>query len=270
MAEPRRRAGSAIAYVAPPLVVLAALIGAWYVEHYRQSPIRRFIWPKPHVIVQRGFLEWNNLSTILAALWESTKVAAIGLSIAVVIGLLLAVAMSQARVVERAFFPFLVTLQAVPILALTPLIRMRFGTGQGARIVVCVMISFFPIMLNALFGLHSASGGLHDLVTLHRGGRWVRLRKVMLPSALPAMFAGLRIAAGLSVIGAIVGDMLFGQGRKGLGQLIRQWTSPADSPLMFAAVITSSLLGIVVFLTFGWLQQRLIGRWHDVKTGTGR
>ena len=77
-ARPRQRTVSAIAVIAPPLVVLAALIGAWYVEHYRQAPIRRFIWPKPHEIIERGFFESANLSTILAALWESTKVAAIG------------------------------------------------------------------------------------------------------------------------------------------------------------------------------------------------
>ena len=80
---------------------------------------------------------------------------------------------------------------------------------------MCVIISLFPIIVNTLFGLQSADRGMHDLFTLHHASRWTRLRKLMFPAALPAMFAGLRISAGLSVIGAIVGDFFFGRGQAG-------------------------------------------------------
>jgi NitT/TauT family transport system permease protein len=183
----------------------------------------------------------------------------------------IAVVMSQAKVIERAWFPFLVTLQAIPILALVPMIQFWFGTDWRSRVLVCVIISFFPIVLNTLFGLLSADAGLHDLITLHHGGRWTRLTKVMFPSALPAMFAGLRIAAGLSVIGAIVGDFFFGLGDRGLGQLIRTYSANTNyGEQLLAAVIMSSLLGITVFLSFGALQHAVIGKWYDSKSGSGR
>jgi ABC-type nitrate/sulfonate/bicarbonate transport system, permease component len=88
-----------------------------------------------------GFLDWDNFSDILESLWSSTKVAMIGLAIAICIGLILAIMMSQAKIVERAIFPFMVTLQSIPILAIVPLIAFWFGTGQRSRVVVCVIIS---------------------------------------------------------------------------------------------------------------------------------
>ena len=157
----------------------------------------------------------------------STKVALIGLAIAVVLGILIAVLMSQAKIAERAIFPYMVTLQAIPILAIVPLIGFWFGYGTKSRVFVCVIISIFPIIVNTLFGLQSADRGMHDLFTLHHANRVTRLRKLMFPAALPAIFAGLRISAGLSVIGAVVGDFFFGQGESGIGQAAQALRRPA-------------------------------------------
>lgn len=260
------------AMVIPPTLLLSAVIGGWYYVHrFVLDQRRKFILPYPHDVVRVGFLEWDNLRELLLSAWSSTKVAAIGLFLAIVLGVLIATLMSQSKLIERAVFPLLVALQAIPILAITPLIVMVLGSGQRARVAVCVIISFFPIVLNTLFGLVGADGGLHDLVSLHRGGRWTRLRKVMFPSALPAMFAGLRISAGLSVIGAIVGDFFFGRGEVGIGQRIRQYANNSNyNNQLYAAVIVSSLMGIVVFLAFGALQNAAIGKWHDSKSGSGR
>ena len=137
------------------------------------------------------------------------------------------------------------------------------GTGQNARILVCVIISLFPIIVNTLFGLQSADRGTHDLFTLHGASRWTRLRKLMLPAAMPAIFAGLRISAGLSVIGAIVGDFFFGKGDVGIGQRLQRYANQLEGEQLLAAVIMSSALGVAVFLIFGWIQNRAIGRWHD-------
>jgi NitT/TauT family transport system permease protein len=271
--EPQRsRAARVAAVVLPPLVLVGACIGIWYyVSLVGLSERRQFLVPPPDEVIADGFLDWDNLSKLLDALWSSVRVAAIGLAISVVIGVALAVAMSQSKLIERAVFPLMVAQQATPILALTPMIALIFGTNQTSRVIVCVMITIFPIVLNTLFGLVSGDPGLHDLITLHHGGRLTRLRKVMFPSALPAMFAGLRISAGLSVVGAIVGDFFFGRGEKGLGQLIRQYASNSnDIPLMYATVIVASALGIAVFLAFGALQHAAIGAWHDSKSGAGR
>jgi len=254
--------------ILPPIVLGSGFVGIWYLLSYGLlEPRRRFLLRPPHQVVEVGFLDWDNFSDILESLWSSTKVAMIGLAIAICIGLILAIMMSQAKIVERAIFPFMVTLQSIPILAIVPLIAFWFGTGQRSRVVVCVIISLFPIIVNTLFGLQSADRGLHDLLTLHHADRVTRMRKLMFPNALPAVFAGLRISAGLSVIGAIVGDFFFGRGDAGIGQLLRRYANQLAGEELLAAVIMSSALGVTVFLSFGWLQQRAIGRWHETTTG---
>jgi len=250
--------------ILPPLVLGVILIGCWYfVSYVVLDESRRFLLRPPHQVLKVGFLDWDNFSEILDGLWSSAKVALTGLTISIIVGFFLATIMSQAKVLERAIFPYMVMLQAIPILAIVPLIGFWWGFGQRSRIAVCVIISLFPIIVNTLFGLQSAARGQHDLFTLHHASRLTRLRKLMYPNALPAIFAGLRISAGLSVIGAIVGDFFFGQGDPGIGQLLRTYASRIQGEELLAAVIMSSALGVAVFLFFGWLQNVAIGKWHD-------
>lgn len=250
--------------ILPPFFLGGVFIGLWYLISYVMlSKQRRFLLRPMHEVVEVGFLDWANFSELLDGLWSSTKVALIGLLIAILIGFVLAIIMSQAKIVERAIFPFMVTLQAIPILAIVPLISFWWGTGQRSRIVVCIIISLFPIIVNTLFGLQSAERGMHDLFTLHKASRITRLRKLMFPAALPAIFAGLRISAGLSVIGAIVGDFFFGRGDVGIGQLLRRYANQLQGEELLAAVIMSSALGVTVFLVFGWIQNLAIGKWHE-------
>jgi NitT/TauT family transport system permease protein len=240
------------------------LVGVWYfISYVVLAPRRRFLLEPPHDVIQVGLLDWDNLSAMLDGLYWSTRVALIGLAISVVLGIAIAVVMSQTIVIERALFPFMVMLQAIPILAIVPLIAFWFGTGENARVIVCVIISLFPIIVNTLFGLQSADRGMHDLFTLQHASRATRLRKLMFPAALPAIFAGLRISAGLSVIGAIVGDFFFGRGKPGLGQLLKRFANRLEGEQLIATVFVSSALGVAVFLAFGWLQHRVIGKWYD-------
>ena len=242
------------------IVVLAA----WYfVSYVMLDESRRFLLRPPHEVLQVGFLDWDNFSEILSGLWSSTKVALTGLSISILLGFTLATIMSQTKIMERALYPYLVMLQAIPILAIVPLISFWWGTGQQSRIIVCVIISLFPIIVNTLFGLQSADRGMHDLFTLHHANRFTRLRKLQYPAAMPAIFAGLRISAGLSVIGAIVGDFFFARGDVGIGQLLRRYASQLQGEELLAAVIMSSALGVAVFLLFGWIQNLAIGKWYD-------
>jgi NitT/TauT family transport system permease protein len=244
----------------PPLVVLLVMIGLWYaISYLLLDPQRRFLLPPPHAVVQVGFLDPYNLQELLAALWLSARVAMVGLAIAIVIGMTLAIAMSQARWVERSLYPYAVILQTIPILALVPLFGFWFGFGLTSRVLVCVLIALFPIIANTLFGLRSVDQDHHDLFTLHDAGRLTRLRKLQLPSALPSIFTGLRISAGLSVIGAIVGDFFFKQGKPGIGILIDLYRSRLQSEQMFAAIILSSLFGVIVFWFFGFLARRVVG-----------
>ena len=187
--------------IIPPLLFGALVLAGWYfISYVMLAENRRFLLRPPDKVLTEGFLDWGGtggMSEMLQSLWSSTKVAGIGLFLAILIGLFLAVLMSQAVSVEKALFPFLVTLQAVPILAIVPLISFWWGTGQTSRVVVCIIIALFPIIVNTLFGLQSAEKGMHDLFTLHHVNRITRLRKLMFPAALPALFAGLRISAGL-------------------------------------------------------------------------
>jgi NitT/TauT family transport system permease protein len=250
--------------VLPPIVLGVVIIGFWYFYSYVQLDAeRRFLLRPPHQVVDVGFMDTANLTEILWGLWSSAKVALIGLWFSIWIGFTLATIMSQAKVAERAIFPFMVTLQAIPVLAIVPLISFWFGTGQTSRLIVCIIISLFPIIVNTLFGLQSAEGGMHDLFTLHHAGRMTRLRKLMFPAAGPAIFAGLRISAGLAVIGAIVGDFFFGKGEVGIGQLLRRYANQLQGEELLTAVFFSSALGVTVFLAFGWLQDKVVGAWYE-------
>jgi NitT/TauT family transport system permease protein len=253
--------------IIPPMILGCLLLVVWYMISYLVlNSTNRFLLSPPHEVWRLGFADWGNFSEILLSLWSSARVAAIGLSIAICIAMLMATIMSQSKLIEIAVFPYMVALQAIPLLAIVPLISFWFGFGQTSRVVICVLISLFPMLVNTLFGLHSASRGAHDLFTLHKASRLTRLRKLMLPAALPAIFAGLRISAGLSVIGAIVGDFFFGRGDVGIGQRLREYANELEGEQLLAAVIMSCCLGIAVFLFFTWLSKASIGHWYETRS----
>jgi NitT/TauT family transport system permease protein len=265
---PRRRRRRRLWRVLPPLGVFALIIGGWYaVSYYVLDDSRRFLLPPPHQIIDVGFLDPVNFQNLMRGLWLTTEVALLGLAIAIVVGVGGAVLMSQAKWLELSLYPWAVILQTIPVLALVPLIALWTGFGFQSRLLVCVLIALFPIIANTLFGLQSADAGLRDLFRLHGAGRFTRLFKLLFPASLPAMFAGFRISAGLSVIGALVGDLFFKQGEPGLGILIDVYRSRLLTEQMYAAVLLASLLGIAVFLFFGWLGRRVVGKWYQASRG---
>jgi NitT/TauT family transport system permease protein len=257
----------AVSDVVGPIAVFAAFIGVWYLLNKVILPTqKRFLLPTPNKVISQGFGVWHNgsrgLQPILESLWLTARVALIGLAITIVLGMTLATAMSMARWVERASWPYLVALQAAPILAMTPLISALLGFGFTSRVLVVVLIAFFPVVNNTLFGLLSVDKSQHELFTLQRATRATRLWKLQYPAALPAIFVGLRNAAGLSVIGAVVGDFYFRQGNPGIGAQIDVYRQRLYGPEMIAAIILTALFGLVVFIFFGWLGNRAIGKWH--------
>ncbi|UPG67710.1 ABC transporter permease [Gordonia hongkongensis] len=259
----RGRSRSKMVGVAAPLVVLALVIGAWYLVSYAVlDPGRRFLMPPPHQVVTDGLLG-DSAQAMWEALSRTATVALTGLAIAAIIGIAWAVIMSQSRLMENALFPYAVVLQCVPILALVPLVGFWFGFGFSARVFVCVLISLFPIVSNTLFGLRSVDRQMRDLFALHHPSRVTILRKLEFPAAMPAIFAGLRISAGLSVVGAIVGDFFFKQGNPGIGILIDNYRSRLQAEELFASIVLASLLGVAVFWFFGWLGNRIVGRWYQ-------
>ena len=263
----QHRKGIGWSGVFAPIIGFGVFIGLWYLMHYWALEA---LWDKPsflitapHRVVRDSYLEAIPRGQMLRGLAWTAFVALTGLSISIVLGMTLAIVMAQATWVERSFWPYLIAAQAVPILAIVPIIGTIFGYGFSSRILVCVIISIFPIVSNTLFGLLSAERSQHDLFTLHNASRRTRLRKLQLPAALPAIFTGFRIAAGLSVIGAVVGELFFRRGSKGIGILMDQYRSRNLYPLTYGALVLSSLLGIAVFMFFGWLGHAIVGRWHE-------
>jgi NitT/TauT family transport system permease protein len=248
----------------PPVIVAACVIGVWFfVSYVTLSPSRRFLLPPPQQVISVGLGNSLNRSNILSGLGVTAEVALVGLVIAIVIGTVFAVVMSQTRWLEDSLYPWAVVLQTIPILAIIPVIGFWFQYGYTARLIVCVLISLFPVTTNTLFGLKSADRAHRDLFRLRGASRWQVLTKLQLPGALPSIFTGWRISAGLSVIGAIVGDFFFQQGPVGLGRLINGYTQQLQSDQLFASVIVASLLGLAVFWAFGLLARVVVGPWHE-------
>jgi len=266
--RPARRTsgfGRAARLVGPPLAVLVVILGIWYFISgvVLASQGIEYLLPMPHEIFTEGYFKGTVFADIMVALMRTTGVALAGLAIAIVIGVAWAVCMSLARWVERSTYAYAVILQCIPILALVPLIGFWFGFDFTARMIVCVMIALFPMVSNTLFGLQSVEKSQRELFQLQKASRWVVLTKLTMPAALPAIFAGMRISAGLSVIGAIVGDYFFRRGEPGIGALISNYQSRLQSPELFAAIIAACLLGVVIFLIFGWIAKAAVGRWYE-------
>ena len=263
VATPRARRRLRSSVIAP-VAAFAVFIGWWYLYATTLSrPSRRFLVPLPHEVVDVVFLRSFNRRELLDATLVSAKVSLIGLAFAVAIGVVVGVLMAQGRWLEMAIFPYAVMLQVTPILAIVPLIGLTYGFDFRSRVIVCTIIALFPIITNTLFGMKAASAGLHDLLTLQQASRWQRLVKLQLPAAMPAVFTGFRISAGLSVIGAIVGDFFFGQGEAGLGIRLKQYQSTVETEKLYGAVIACVLLGLVVFTAFGRLNKAVVGSWAD-------
>lgn len=259
---------------AGPVVVFILFIGTWYLLSTTVlPPQKRFLLPTPHRVVNEGFLTWSvgeqrGLRPILISLWDSVKIAVIGLFITIIIGTALATLMATRRWMERATWPYLVALQSAPILAMTPLIRALIDGIQLQRILVVVLIAFFPIVNNTLFGLLSVDTSQHELFSLHGASKFTRLRKLQFPAAMPNIFVGLRISAGLSVIGAVVGDFYFRQGGVvGIGAQIDIYRGRLWGAELIAAIILASIFGLVVFILFGLLSKVAIGKWHTTTRG---
>ena len=187
------------------------------------------------------------------------------LAAAIVGGVGLAILFSLSRWVELSLFPFAVILQVTPIVAIAPLILIYVDNTYLALLICAWIVAFFPILSNTTLGLNSADHNLRDLFQLYGATRWQQLRLLRLPSAMPYFLGGLRIAGGLSLIGAIVAEFAAGTAGTGSGLAYRILEAGyrLNIPRMFAALILISLTGIVIFLAFTLLQHLVLRRWHE-------
>lgn len=261
-------AGKLLAAVGYPLLSLAAGLLVWSaVSYWVLPPHRRFLLPPPADVLRGSLLDWSHLQPMLSALAVTAQVTLVGFLVAVVIGVATGVLMCQARWIERVVYPYAVVIQVIPILAIVPLIGLWFGYGMAARTLVCVLIAVFPIITSTHFGIRSVDRGMHELFTLARATRWDRLVKLELRAALPTILSGITTAAGLVVVGAIIGDMFFAKGQPGIGTLLDVYRGRLQSDDLIAAIVLASLFGVVVFGAMRIVARLAVSSWHESGQG---
>lgn len=259
--EDRLRRRESLLRVAVPLAVVAALLLAWEWV-VRANGIAHYILPAPSLILRTLVEHWDSLST---ALWFTVKLTLLALAAAIVGGVALAISFGLSRWVEIGLFPLAVLLQVTPVVAIAPLILIYVSDTTAALLLCAWIVAFFPILSNTVIGLKSADSLLRDLLRLYQASPWQTFRHLLVPSALPYFMAGLKIAGGLSLIGAVVAEFTAGTaGREtGLASRILESSFRTEIPMMFAALLLVSLLGIVIFAVFAALSRLVLGHWHE-------
>ncbi len=217
----------------------------------------QFILPPPEVVADRFLRAWGDGLMTPHALATLTEVG-LGFAVGALAGLAVGYGLARSAVVERLISPYIVAAQATPSLALAPLLALWFGPGLVSKVVICGLIVFFPIAVATMVGIRSVDAGLLELARSFRATRRQILVTLEVPAALPSILGGMRVGVTLAVVGAIVGE--WAGAERGLGVLVNLARgSLFDIPLMFAALITIALLGIVLYLVVVVLERRLVG-----------
>lgn len=244
-----------------PVLLGVAILLAWEaLVAWRNIP--PYILPAPTAIGRELLVAWPIL---WPSLLITLKIAALALLSAVLGGVGLAVLCSLSPWVERALFPYAVILQVTPVVSIAPLILIYVDSTLTAVVLCAWLVAFFPILSNTMLGLNSADHNLRDLFQLYRTSRWQQLRYLRLPAALPYFLAGLRIAGGLSLIGAVVAEYVAGTAGTGTGLAFRVLEAQyrLNIPRMFAGLFLLALTGIAIYLVFGALSWVLLRKWHE-------
>lgn len=244
---------------APALVLLAALLAAWEIS-VRFFGIAPQVLPAPSLILQTLM---SDAALLSGSLFVTLKITFAALAIAIAAGVALAILFSSSRLAERALFPLAVVLQVTPVIAIAPLLLV-YLEPRNAVIACAALVAFFPILSNTALGLASADRQLRDLFALYDAGWLKTLVYLRLPASLPYFLGGLRIAGGLALIGAVVGEIAAGSAGAGSGLAwrIMEAGHRVNIPRMYAALVLIALAGVSIFALFSWLQRVALRRWH--------
>ena len=224
---------------------------AWWLLARLYPPV---ILPGPGAVLGRLPDLWRQ--GYIRHFWVTLAEAGGGFLLGLSAALPLGAALARWRRIEQLVSPFVVGSQAIPIVALAPLMILWFGTGLWPKILVAALVAFFPILTNTAIGLKSADPRYRELLSIMGAGGWQRWWKVDVPAALPVIFAGMRIGLTLSVIGAVVGE--FAGADRGLGFLVNWAKGMFDTPLVFLALALLAAIGIGFYLALGLLERRLM------------
>jgi NitT/TauT family transport system permease protein len=243
-----------------PLVTLLAVAGAWEIA-VRALAVPAFLLPPPSSVLAAMRAEGAMLA---GSMWTTAQGALAGFALSATLGLSAGLLLSLSRVLERGLYPYALFLQTVPIVAVAPLLVLWFGPGLRAVAVSAFIVSVFPVVANTLSGLKSTDPRLVDLFRLYGAGTFDTLFKLKLPFALPSIATGYRVASGLSVIGAIVGEFVagFSEGDAGLGITVLAAYRQLRTDLLFAAVMLASALGLLLFAAVNSIGALLLRRFR--------
>ena len=243
-----------------PVVALAVVLLAWDLV-VRAKDIPPYVLPGPRLVFATLWsdrvLLWDSLLVTLATTLEGFLLALAG-------GIGLAVLFSQSRLIEYSLYPYAVILQVTPIVAIAPLLLVYLP--QDAAVLACAwIVAFFPVLANTTLGLASVDRNLADLFALYGASRWQVLWRLKLPAALPYILGGMKIAGGLSLVGAVVAEIAAGSAGAGSGLAFRIAESGyrLNIPRMFAALVLLSVAGIVIFFALSLFSHLLLRRWHE-------
>jgi NitT/TauT family transport system permease protein len=240
-----------------PLVVVTA-VAEFAV---RGGLVKSYLVPAPSSIL--GALI-ESRAELFGALFTTSISAVTGFLLSAVAGMAVAVFLSSSRAIQRAFYPYAVFFQTVPVIAIAPLLVIWFGYGTRTVIASAFVVSIFPVIANTLSGILSTDPALRDLFKLYGASTPVTLFKLRFPAALPQILTGLRVASGLAVIGAIVGEFIGGQG---LGSVVDVARTQQRVDKVFAAVLLASVLGLALFGLINLVSHVTLRRWHQSEQG---
>ncbi|MEE6264011.1 ABC transporter permease [Plantactinospora sonchi] len=242
--KPRRSWARAVRRWIPSLVLLALILVAWqFVPGLTKT--EEFIFPPLSAVLDR-LTTPETLQLYFSNAWVTTYEALIGLGIGLVLGVLTGFLLGTFPAARRAVYPFLVALQALPKVAVAPLFVVWFGFDLTPKVLVVVLLAFFPVLVNTMSGVMSIDQDKVDLFRSNVASRWQMWRHLLFPWSLPGIFAGLEVAAVLALLGAIVGE--FVSAREGLGVVLQQQQNTYDTAGVFAVLIILSVIGLLMNL----------------------
>ena len=244
-----------------PIIAISLAIFIWEFL-VRIYDVPHYLIPAPSKI---STTLWTDGPSLIKAMMFTMKLTFFSLLLAIVGGVLLGMLFALSRTVEMSLFPFAVILQVTPVIAIAPLILIYVDSTFAALLICAWIVAFFPILSNTAIGLRSADHNLRDLFSLYKASPWQKFRYLLFPSALPYFMASLKIAGGLSLIGAVVAEFVAGSAGQntGLASRILESSFRFEIPRMFAALFLVSILGIFIFLITSLLSHLVLGHWHE-------
>ena len=238
-----------------PAILLGALFAVWWFVTAREY-VAAYLVPPPGdvwdvVVEQRSDLARHT--------WVTTYETLLGFVLAAVIGVVTAVVIVYSKTLEKAIYPIILFAQVIPKIAIAPILVVWFGFGMTPKVMLAVLIAFFPVVISGVAGLRSVDPELLDLSATMGASRWQTFRKIRFPGALPHLMAGLKVAVTLAVVGAVVGE--FVGSKEGLGFILLAASGNLDSALLFADLFLMSAIGIILFVLVEFAEALLIP-WH--------